>query len=125
MTRNKQSGFTFTGFLVLLAIAGFAAFIGMKLFPMYQEYFAVRDAVKGLANEAGSGDMDPDQIIGALDKRFDVGYVDDIKRENIKIEKGDSGYVVHITWEERRPLVYNLDVVGKFDVQQALGHSTY
>ena len=37
--KRTQSGITFIGFLVVLAVAGFFAYVGMKLFPMYQEYY--------------------------------------------------------------------------------------
>ncbi|KOB35202.1 membrane protein, partial [Xanthomonas arboricola] len=33
--KRKQSGMTLTSFVVVLAVVGFALYIGMKLFPMY------------------------------------------------------------------------------------------
>ena len=55
--KRKQSGLSLVGFLVVLAVVGFAAYVGMKLFPMYQEYYSVTSAMKGLANEPGVADM--------------------------------------------------------------------
>ena len=118
--KNKQRGITFIGFLVVLAVVGFAAFIAMKLFPMYQEFYAVKSAVKGLAGESGVGDMDPSKIRDLLARRFDIGYVSTVKGEHIKIERIEGGWNLSINYEVRKPLVYNLDVVGKFDVSQDL-----
>lgn len=126
--KSKQTGLTLMSFLVVLALVGFAAFIGMKLFPMYQRGFAVRSCLKALANEGGEADKDPEEIKNDLFKRFDIAYVDDsiVKRDNVKVEKGDGGYVVNVDYEERVELVYNLDMVGKFDFKQPVGgHSTY
>ena len=60
--KRKQSGLSLVGFLVVLAVVGFAAYVGMKLFPMYQEYYSVQSAMKGLANEPGVADMDPAKV---------------------------------------------------------------
>jgi hypothetical protein len=50
---------TLTSFLTVLIVVGFFLYIGMKLFPMYQEYYAVRSAMKSLANEPGRGQHGP------------------------------------------------------------------
>ena len=117
---KKQRGVSFIGFLVVLAVVGFAAFVGMKLFPMYQEFYAVKAAAKGLAEQPGVADMDPAKIRDLLARRFDIGYVSTVKGENIKIERIEGGWNLSINYEVRKPLVYNLDVVGKFDVSQDL-----
>ena len=56
---NTQRGMTLTSFLVVLIVVGFFLYVGMKLFPMYQEYYAVRSAMKSLSNEPGVGTMAP------------------------------------------------------------------
>lgn len=118
--KRKQSGITLIGFLVVLAVVGFAAYIGMKLFPMYQEYYAVRSAMKGLASEPGIGDMDPSKIQSLLFRRLNINYVDSLKKSDVKIERMDGGWNMKVSYEVRRPLVGNLDIVGKFDTQQEL-----
>ena len=42
---RKQGGMTLLSFVVVLAVVGFGLYIGMKLFPMYQEYYSVRSAM--------------------------------------------------------------------------------
>lgn len=118
--KRKQSGMTLTSFVVVLAVVGFAAYIGMKLFPMYQEYYAVRTALKGLANEPGSGDMDPSKAMDLLFRRLDVSYSENVKRDNVKFERIDQGLRLNVNYEVRRELVGNLDVVGRFEATQDL-----
>ena len=118
--KRKQSGLSLVGFLVVLAVVGFAAYVGMKLFPMYQEYYAVRSAAKSLANEPGVGDMDPSKIESLFFKRLYINYSENVKPENVKIERMDSGWKMKVNYEVRRPLVGNLDVVGRFDSTQEL-----
>ena len=125
MNRNlqlnrKQGGMTLMSFLVVLAVVGFAAYIGMKLFPMYQEYYSVRSAAKGLASEPGVGDMDPSKIQDLFFRRLYINYSENVKPSNVKIERIDGGWNMKVNYEVRRPLVGNLDVVGVFDVSQDL-----
>ncbi|MBO9716324.1 MAG: DUF4845 domain-containing protein [Pseudoxanthomonas sp.] len=118
--KRKQSGLSLVGFLVVLAVVGFAAYIGMKLFPMYQEYYSVRSAMKGLANEPGVGDMDPAKIQDLFFRRLYINYSENVKPQNVKFERGDGGWKMRVNYEVRRELVGNLDVVGRFDSTQEL-----
>ena len=118
--KRKQGGLSLLGFLVVLAVVGFAAYVGMKLFPMYQEYYAVRSAMKGLANEPGVADMDPAKIQDLFFRRLYINYSENVKPENVKIERIDGGWNMKVNYEVRRPLVGNLDVVGVFDINQDL-----
>ncbi|AOD14521.1 DUF4845 domain-containing protein [Xanthomonas fragariae] len=116
--KRKQSGMTLTSFVVVLAVVGFGLYLGMKLFPMYQEYYAVSTSMKGLANEAGSADMDPSKLQDMFFKRLDINSSESVKRENIKFERLESGWRMKVNYEVRRELIGNLDIVGKFDTSQ-------
>ena len=118
--RHKQDGMTLTSFVVVLAVVGFAAYLGMKLFPMYQEYYSVRSAAKGLSSEPGVADMDPSKIQDLFFRRLYINYSENVKAENVKITRIDSGWNMKVNYEVRRSLVGNLDVVGIFDVDQNL-----
>ena len=61
---------------------------------------------------------DPASVRQSLAKRFDVGYVDSVGPEDIKVERSGDGNVISIDYEVRRPLLYNLDVVGKFSAKE-------
>lgn len=117
---RKQGGMTLIGFVIVLAVVGFAAFVAMKLFPMYQEYYAVRTAAKSLAAEPGIGDMDPYKIQEKFFKRLYMSYSQNVKRDNVKIERIDAGWNLKVNYEVRRTMIGNLDVVGVFDVSQDL-----
>ena len=118
--KRKQSGLSLVGFLVVLAVVGFAAYVGMKLFPMYQEYYSVRSAMKGLANEPGVADMDPAKVQDLFFRRLYINYSENVKPQNVKFERIEGGWKMRVNYEVRRPLVGNLDVVDKFDKTQDL-----
>lgn len=115
MTRaSRQSGMTLLGFAFVLAIAGFFAFLIMRLFPVYSEYYSVVSDMKGLAAEQGVATMSPERVREMLNRRFYISYVESVKPEHIKITR-NNGYNLTIKYEVRRPLLYNLDFVAMFD----------
>ena len=115
---RKQGGMTLTSFLMVLAVVGFALYVGMKLFPMYQEFYAVKTSMKALANEPGSSD--PSKASEMFFKRMDMNYSDSVKRDNIKFDRIEGGVRMVVSYEVRRPLVGNLDIVGTFENSQDL-----
>ena len=114
MTMRKQQGITLIGFVMILAIVLFSAFIAMKLFPIYQEYFSVVTAMKGVAQEPNVQNKSPAEIRKMLFNRFYISYVESVERDDVSISKRN-GYTVTIAYEVRKPLVGNLDIVAKFD----------
>jgi len=118
---RSQRGITLIGFVVVLALVGVLAYLGMKVFPIYEQFFSVRSAMKGVASEPGVAQMDPAKIKDLFFRRLYVNYADeDLKPENVKVERKDNGYTLTVNYEVRRPLVDVLDIVGKFNKTQAL-----
>lgn len=118
--KRDQKGMTLLSFVVVLGLVGFAAYVAMRLFPMYQEYYAVKSSLKGLANEQGVADMDPARIKELFFRRLNMNYSTNIKPADVKIERMEGGWNMTVVYEVRRPLVGNLDVVGNFDAEQAM-----
>ncbi|MNN54825.1 hypothetical protein D3C81_1696630 [compost metagenome] len=109
-----------TSFLAVLIVLAFFLYIGMKLFPMYQEYYSVRSALKGLAKEPGVGNMEPARVQDLFFRRLDISYSENVKPTNVKFDRIDGGWNMKVNYEVRRELIGNLDVVGKFDTNQEL-----
>ena len=120
---TSQRGITLTSFLVVLIVVAFFLYIGMKLFPMYQEYYAVRSAMKSLAKEPGVGDMEPRRIQDMFFKRLYINYSENVKPADVKFDRIDGGWNMKVYYEVRREMIGNLDVVGKFDSNQELTRS--
>ena len=119
--RRKQSGMTFTSFVIVLAVVGFFLFIFMKLFPMYQEFFSVKTALNGLSADPETAVQSPEQIKEKFFKRLYVSYSENVKPQNVRFENRSGAQVMHVDYEVRKPLIYNLDVVGKFSAEATFG----
>ncbi len=122
-TMKTQRGMTLTSFLAVAIVVGFGLYVAMKLFPMYQEYYAVKAALKGLAKEQGVAGMEPGQVQQMFFRRLYINYSENVKPENVKMKRINGGWDMIVNYEVRRPLVGNLDVVGKFETNQELTFS--
>jgi hypothetical protein len=120
--RRTQSGITLLGFILILAVVGIFIYVGMKVIPMYSEYYSVKQSLKGLSLEPGIENASPDKIRNLFFRRLYVNYSENVKPENVKIQRMEGGWNMTVKYEVRRPLISNLDVVGNFEAEQLLVH---
>ena len=118
--KRTQGGMTLIGFVIVLGVIGFFAYIAMRLVPMYSEYYAVKSALKGLQQEPGIANRDPAKIQDLFFRRLYISYAENVKPEHVKIERVDGGWNMRVDYEVRKPLMANLDVVGKFSADEKL-----
>ena len=118
--KRTQRGMTLIGFIMVLAVVGVFIYMGMKLIPMYSEYYSLKQALSSLARDPGITNNDPAKIKDLLFRRLDISYASNIKPEHVKIVRKDAGYLMTVAYEVRKPLIANVDVVGRFDTTQEL-----
>jgi hypothetical protein len=116
--KRTQGGMTLIGFILVLGVVGLFAYVGMKVIPMYSEFFSVKKALKSLATEPDIADTDPGKIQDLFFRRLYVSYAEDVKPEHVKIKRIDSGWQMDVDYEVRKELIGNLDVVGKFHASE-------
>lgn len=112
---RAQKGITLMSFLIVLVVVGFFALMAMKLFPMYSEYNNLKGAMNEFARTPNAASMTPQQIFANLERRLDIAYVSSVRKEHVKVVRAGRGAQLNVTYEVRRELFANLDVVGKFD----------
>jgi hypothetical protein len=115
MNVRKQQGMSIIGFIFVLALVIFTVYLGVRITPIYLEYFSVVSAMNGVASERGSAQYSPYDLRVRVLNRLYVSYTDDnVREENIKVVRRN-GVHLRITYEVRKPLVGNLDVIASFD----------
>jgi hypothetical protein len=112
-----QRGITLLGFIIVLAVAAFFAFLGMKIGPAYLEYYNVLTAMKGVANEPGVAGWTPAQVKASLGKRMYVNYVNEkhVNMKHFEVKRKGGSATLRVYYEVREDLMYNLDYVATFD----------
>ena len=113
-----QRGMTLIGMLLLLIVIAFVALIAMKVVPMYIQYFTVKSTIESVRKEPQIAQMSPTDIQNAIQKRFDIGYVDNITARDLKIRNDRGGRVLDLVYQDKRALFYGLSVV--LEVNEAI-----
>jgi hypothetical protein len=111
--QHRQRGISFIGFIMVLAIAGFFLFLGMRIGPTYLEYFTIRNAVTTVANESAS--TDPGVVREAVRRQMQIDYSGNFRPEFVRVQRDSSGATIVLKYEIRKPLIYNLDFVARFE----------
>jgi Tfp pilus assembly major pilin PilA len=117
---SKQKGITLMSFILVLIVLAIFAVIAMNLFPVYSEGFAVRNALKSVAQQPNANNMDITELQRSLQRHFDVDYVSNVQGKNLKLIRDKKGNQINMTYEVRKHLVYNLDFVAMFDYTEPL-----
>lgn len=118
--KRMQRGMTMLGFLITLSVVILFIFCGMKIVPMYIEFYSVKKMLATISNNPESASAPKDKIRALFARSLQIDYVKIIKPEMLKIETTESGYNLVMDYERREELVANLDVVGKFHAEQAV-----
>lgn len=113
---RKQRGVTAIGWIFLLIPMALTIYAGIRVAPVYLNYWRVVEAMNKTAAELKSDEtLSPQTIRSALGKRFDVGYVDGMTEDEIKISKGDEGWQMTSEYEGIAPLFSNVSIVMAFN----------
>jgi hypothetical protein len=115
--QREVRGITLIGFLIVLCVAGFFAYMAMRLIPMYIEYYGVVKAMEMVKSEPGSAQKSVDQIRRDLSFKFDTQYVDsaNVPPQAIQLKRQGGSATLRIAYERRVNFLYNIDLVAVFD----------
>jgi len=116
---DKQRGISLLGFLVVLVLTLFVAYIGMKLVPIYMNHYSVISAMKSLSEEPGVESMSEARMRDLLRRKFDLSYVQHVTPADIRIVRS-TGLEIVAEYEVRESLIGNLDAVVTFKRVQRL-----
>ena len=114
MKIRKQRGMSIIGFILILSLAIFVSFLGMKIVPIYMEYYSVVSALNGVASERGSARLSPRDLKIKVLNRLYVSYSSNVKESHIKVKRGNGVHLI-VAYEVRSPIMGNLDVIAKFN----------
>jgi len=116
----KQRGVSGGGFVAIIAVIVLSVMLLLKLFPVYMEHFNVSTSLNSLSNEEGIKELNKSAIRELLQRRFSINDVKNVNKEHIDIKKTKTEMTIDITYEVRKPLVGNIDLVIHFNDHLAL-----
>lgn len=116
--RKSQRGVTLIGWVILLAPVGVLVYAGIRLAPVYINYFRVVEALKQQATESkDDSQINPEMVRRSLEKRFDVEYVDHPSSKDIDVHREGDHWVAVANYEDVAPLFGNVSILVQFNKQ--------
>jgi hypothetical protein len=113
---NKQRGFSFFTVVILVAGIVFAAVIAMKLWPAYNEYFAVKKAFTQLKTKLSASELSKNDIVTTFDNQAVIDDIKHVTGKDLVIEDTDKGTVVSAEYSVVEPLMGNVSALITFQV---------
>ena len=92
-------------------------YAGIRVGPVYLNYYKVVTAMKETASQLKSDEtLSPATIRGALERRFDTGYIDEPTPKDIAVAKGEEGgWTMTADYEKTVPMFGNLYLTMAFN----------
>lgn len=118
--RKSQRGITVLGWLLLLIPIGIIGYAGIRVAPIYLNYFKVVKALEQTASEAKGETVNPVEVHNSLERRFNVEYIDTPDAKDIEVHRDGDHWVANAKYEEVAPLFGNLSLLMEFDKQVEL-----
>ena len=113
--KNRQSGMTTLGLMILVAFIAIFAFAGLRLTPIYLNYMKVAGVVEGVHSEFDGANATRSMIRTSVARRFDIDSVGIITAKEVKVTKVDGGHEVAATYSHKAPFIANISFVVDFD----------
>jgi hypothetical protein len=118
---KSQRGVTFIGWLVLLTPVAIIVYAGIRLTPIYLNYFHVVRSLEQLAADSKDDpQINPVSVRNALERRFDVEYVDRPSAKDIDVHREGDHWVAVAEYEDLAPMVGNVSILVQFNKQVIL-----
>ena len=115
---QRQSGITLIGFVIILIVAAFFVYTGMKLVPAYMDYLNVAKALNTVASQSTAGNMSVAEVQRQLQTQQITQYFgdSDIEANNLSVSSSpNGGTVLKLAYDKKIPWLYNIDFLIHFE----------
>ena len=122
-TFSNQRGMSMWGMMVVGTMAGILFLAGIKLFPLYMEYFNMKGIIDQVKQDPALKGVPKDKIVKGLANRVMLADFANIDKDSYTVTKieGKNAYTVDLYYEARTPLFANLSMVVEFEYSAEVG----
>lgn len=102
--------------IIILAVAGTLALMGIQFVPVYIQNHAITKVAKDVVSQDDL--RSKRDVVKRVQELFKLNDISHDPKEILTVERDNTGdWVVGVKYEERRKLMYNLELVAAFDDQ--------
>jgi hypothetical protein len=110
--RNRQTGVSLSGLIVVFVILIFLALLGMKVGPAVAEFFTAKKHIKNIAQEKRGASVA--EIRKAWDQKTMIDEVNVISSTDLEITKDGGDVVISFAYKKEVPLFANVGLYIDF-----------
>lgn len=119
---KKQLGLTMITWMLVIGLVGIQAVMAMRIIPVYMNFNSAKHIMDSMPGDPKVRKMSPKKLRVYLNKRFKIDNLYSLSRNKdaIKFAKKKAGLTVILEYEERGPILGNLEFVVSFNHEVAL-----
>lgn len=114
-TRSCQKGFSLRTLVIALILGSVVLALAARLFPVYSEYYTVLSATRSVLDNSETAGLSQNAIRREINQALRINGVRDFDTGRINIVRDGGAVAARIRYEERVPLIYNIDLMISFD----------
>ena len=114
LSLKRQQGLTLISTIFILGLIAFFTLLVLKIAPIYIDHSKVTNALAALEQTTDIQTKDKNEVWNILDKRFNLNYVYDVTKDDVKITKRGNYLKVEIEYEVVKKMVGNLSALVEF-----------
>jgi hypothetical protein len=122
-TFSNQRGMSMWGMMVVAVMASIYLMAGLKLFPVYMEYFNMKGIVDQVKADPELKGAPKEKIMTAMSRRVQLADFANIDKDSYSVTKveGKNAYTIDVYYEVRTPLLANVSIVTEFEYSAEVG----
>jgi len=116
---KKQSGLTLISWVIIISLAGIQLVFAMRIIPVYMDFATVKSIMNDIEKKPEFHSKPPRELLTYLRKTLSINNIYDLQQQKdaFKFKKTTTGLELHLHYEDRGPIVGNLDFVASFEYQ--------
>ncbi|MDY7561674.1 DUF4845 domain-containing protein [Pseudomonas sp. 10B1] len=112
----SQKGLSFFGWLLTLALVAFVASTAFKVIPHYLDYMSLKNIISSVDTDKTLEITTISDFYSHVRKGMEVNSIRDLDlNKALSVTVQNNQFLAHLKYENREPLIENIDLVIKFD----------
>ena len=114
---KKQSGLTMISWIVIIGLVAVQAVMALRIVPVYLNYTSVRTVMNELPQDSAVKGISVKKLNELFRKRLKINNLYALAKDKdaFKFKKAQGGYTLVAHYEEKGPIMGNLEFVATFD----------
>jgi hypothetical protein len=113
--RNRQSGMSVIGMLIIAVMVGFFAMCALRMTPPYMEYLTVKKIASETASEFDPGERTIPDIRRRISNLFNTNQIYALSPRDVKVYRKEGITYIDASYEVKIPIVGRIDALMNFD----------